>query len=75
MFSFIWKNDLIGGENWEGKCVYPQTPKTADIDKITLSTIDTLTSEKELVRLLELCVSEDGTMADCEKALIVSRMK
>ena len=71
----IWKNDVLGGVNWEGKCVYPQTPKTADLDKITLSTIDTLTSEKELVRLLELCVSEDGTMADCEKALIVSRMK
>ncbi len=71
----IWRNDLIGGENWIGKCVYPQSPKTSDIDKITLSTIDTLTSEKELVRLLEMCVSEDGTMADCERALIVSRMK
>ena len=71
----IWRNDVIGGENWIGKCVYPQSPKTSDIDKITLSTIDTLTSEKELVRLLEMCVSDDGTMADCERALIVSRMK
>ena len=71
----IWKNDLFRGKNWTGKCVYPETPKISKIDKITLSTIDTLSSEKELIRLLELCISKDGTMADCERAKIVSRMK
>ncbi len=71
----LWENDIIGGENWESNCSYPKTPNTIGTDRMTLSTIDTLTMEKELVRLLELCASKDGTMDDCERARIVSKLK
>jgi hypothetical protein len=73
--SGLWENDLIGGENWESKCSYPKTPNTIGTDRMTLSTIDTLTIEKELIRLLELCASKDGTIDDCERARIVSKLK
>ena len=71
----LWENDLIGGKNWESNCSYPKTPNTIGTDRMTLSTIDTLTIEKELIRLLELCASKDGTMDDCERARIVSKLK
>jgi len=71
----IWKNDFIGGENWERDCSYPKTPNTIGTDRMTLSTIDTLTMEKDLIRLLERCASKDGTIDDCERARIVSELK
>lgn len=71
----IWKNDFIGGENWESDCSYPKTPNTIGTDRMTLSTIDTLTMEKDLIRLLERCASKDGTIDDCERARIVSELK
>jgi hypothetical protein len=71
----LWENDLIGGDNWESKCDYPKTPNTIGTDRMTLSTINTLTIEKELIRLLELCASKDGTIDDCERARIVSKLK
>lgn len=69
--SYNYCDEKMKGQKlWSGsaitKCYYPNTKKYNSKKDVTLSSIDTLSDQKDFLRILERCTSRDGGVTDCE---------